>query len=101
MILGVAYSINDVPIRLTEERWEHILDHHLEFSYDDFELVLGAVEYPEFILPGYGRALVAVVVLGRARYLHVIYKEVRKDDGFIITAGIRPKMDKRKVLWRR
>jgi len=30
MILGIADSVNGVPIRLTDERWEHILDSHPE-----------------------------------------------------------------------
>ena len=65
------------------------------------DLVLDAVEDPEYILPGYGGTLVAVVVLGKAGYLHVVYREVRKEDGFIVTAGIRPKMNKKNIIWRR
>src|SRR6267378_2611821 len=30
MILGIADAVNGVPIRLTDERWEHILDSHPE-----------------------------------------------------------------------
>ena len=29
MILGTAESVNGVPIRLTDERWEHTLIHGL------------------------------------------------------------------------
>lgn len=101
MILATVYSINGVPIRLTEERWEHILDGHAEFSYNDTDTILDAVENPEYILPGYGGTLVAVLVLGKGSYLHVIYKEVSASDGFIVTAGIRPSMNKKKILWRR
>ncbi len=35
MILGTSLSVKGVPIRLTEERWEHILDNHAEFSFSD------------------------------------------------------------------
>lgn len=101
MILAVVVSINGVPVRLTDERWDHILDGHPELSPGDMDLVLDAVEDPEYILPGYGGTLVAVLVLGKSSYLHVVYKEVTKDDGFIVTAGIRPRMNKKKVLWRR
>ena len=48
-----------VPIRLTEERWEHILDHHAEFSYSDYSLVLEAIENPEYILMGRNASLIA------------------------------------------
>ncbi len=47
-----------VPIRLTEERWEHILDHHAEFSYSDYSLVLEAIENPEYILMGRNASLI-------------------------------------------
>ena len=101
MILETVYSINGVPIRLTDERWEHILESHPELSYSDMDTVLDAVKDPEYILPGYGGTLVAVVVLGKASFLHAVYKEVHKDDGFIVTAGIRPRMNKKKILWQR
>ena len=49
MILGIADSVNGVPIRLTDERWEHILDSHPELaSYR--ETILDAVENPDYIL---------------------------------------------------
>ena len=101
MVLGIAYSINGVPVRLTEERWEHTLDRHAEFSYNDFDMVLEAVEEPEYILRGYGGTKLAVVVLGRGGYLHVVYRELNVNDGFIITAGIRASMDRKKIIWRR
>jgi hypothetical protein len=101
MILATVNSINNVPIRLTEERWEHILDGHEEFSYNEMDTILDAVENPEYILQGYQGTLVAVIVLGKSGYLHVVYKEVSASDGFIITAGIRPSMNKKKILWRR
>ncbi len=101
MILDTAVSINGVTIRLTEERWEHILDRHEEFAYSDLNTILDAVEDPEYILQGYKGTLVAVVVLGRSGYLHVVYKEVNAGDGFVVTAGIRPSMDKKRILWRK
>ena len=101
MILATVFSINNVPIRLTEERFEHILKSHAELSYSDLDMILEAVENPEYILTGYGRTLVAVALLGKANYLHVVYKELSREDGFIITAGIRPAMSKKRIIWRR
>jgi hypothetical protein len=101
MILAIVDSINGVPIRLTEARWEHILTNHLELSDSDMDLILDAVQHPEYILSGYRGSMIAVAILGRSRYLHVVYREVNRDDGFIITAGIRPKMRKENILWRR
>jgi len=101
VILDIRYSVNRVPIRLTEERWEHILLNHQEFSYHDKELILDAIERPKYILSGRAGSLVAVVALGKAAFLHVYYKERRhRGDGFIITARIRPKINKRLIIWR-
>jgi len=52
MIPARLYSVDDVPIFLTDERWEHILDGHLELSQSDMDIVLNAVEGPEYILRG-------------------------------------------------
>ena len=51
MILDIVKSIDDVPIRLTDERWEHILDEHSNMS-GFYEQILSAVSYPEFITRG-------------------------------------------------
>lgn len=51
MILGIADSVNGVPIRLTEERWEHILDRKPNMA-SFTETVLDAVGDPEYILRG-------------------------------------------------
>jgi len=100
MILGIAESINGVPIRLTEERWEHILDSHPELaSYR--ETILDAVANPDYILASRRGALAAVVVLGRKAFLHVFYVEKSRRDGFIISAWMREKMDKTKIVWRK
>src|SRR6266478_2189574 len=100
MILGIAHSINAVPIRLTAERWEHILDSHPELgSYR--ETILDAIENPDYILASRRGALGAVVVLGRKAFLHVFYVEKSRRDGFIISALVEEKMNKAKILWRK
>jgi hypothetical protein len=100
MILGFAESINGVPIRLTEERWEHILDSHPELaSYRD--TILDAVENPDYILASRRGALAAVVVLGRKAFLHVFYVEKSRRDGFIISAWIKERIEKTQIVWRK
>jgi hypothetical protein len=49
MILGIADSVNGVAIRLTHERWEHILDSHPELA-SLRETLLDAIENPDYIL---------------------------------------------------
>jgi len=93
-----VYSVNEVPIRLTKERWEHIVSNkpYMETYY---ERVLDAVEHLTWVLQGYAGALVAILTLARQKYLHVIYRETSQTDGFIITAFIARKVNKRAIVW--
>ncbi len=100
MILGIADSVNGVPIRLTDERWEHILYRRPEMA-SFIETVLDGVEDPEYILRGYKGTLIAVVHLGERSYLNVVYRELSQADGFIVTARIERHLDESKIIWRR
>jgi hypothetical protein len=93
-------SVNSVPIRLPAERWFHIVENHDEVA-GFYDAVLETVAEPDIIIPGYRGSLVAVRSYGRRRYLCVIYREVAVDDGFIITAYFSPKVNRKKVLWKR
>ena len=100
MILGIVDSVNGVPIRLTDERWEHILDSHPELA-SFRETILDAVENPDYILASRRGVLAAVVVLGRKAFLHVFYVEKGRRDGFILSAYLEEEMDKAKIVWRK
>ena len=93
-----VYSVNGVPIRLTQERWEHIV-RNKPYMETYYERVLDAVERPTWILQGYAGALAAVLTLGKQGYLHVVYRELDRNDGFIITAFIARKVNKRAIIW--
>jgi glyoxylase-like metal-dependent hydrolase (beta-lactamase superfamily II) len=99
MVLDTAYSVNDVPIHLTEERWDHITDRrpYMTSYYDE---TLDAVERPTWVLPGHRGGLIAVRNIGRFKYLHVVYREVSLEDGFIVTAYVARKVNKRRAIWR-
>jgi hypothetical protein len=98
--MEIAYSINGVPIRLTDERWEHIVSNKPYMdAYED--TILEAVEQPLVVLRGYAGALIAVRSLARHRYLHVVYKEVNQEDGFIVTAYVSRKYNRNQVIWPR
>lgn len=100
MILGIVDSVNGVPIRLTNERWEHILDSHPELaSYRD--TLLDAIENPDYILASRRGALAAVVVMGRKAFLNVFYIEKSRRDGFILSARVTDRMDRAKIVWRK
>ena len=73
--MDIAYSINDIPIRLTRERWFHITENHDDLAgyYDD---VLHAIEDPDMIIQGYGGAHIAMKGMGKKRYLGVITRNL-------------------------
>ena len=57
--MEVAYSVNSVAIRLSYERWYHIVEAHDELaSY--FHEVLDTIERPDFVTRGNKGALKAV-----------------------------------------
>ncbi len=50
-MINIAKSVNNIPIRLTNERWRHIVENHNEMASRYFE-VLEAIAFPEYILEG-------------------------------------------------
>src|SRR5947209_8477316 len=96
--MDVVQSVNGVPIRLTDERWNHIVNNRDDLAgyYDD---CLKVVESPDVVLAGSGGSLKAVKAYGRNRYLVVVYRELSSDDGFIITAYFVRNIRRRKVRW--
>jgi hypothetical protein len=94
-------SKNGVLIRLPEERWIHIVENHddLAGNMDD---VLDAVENPDFIIAGYNEALNALKKVKPGKFLAVVYKEIEKKDGFIITTYFSRKiqLNREVILWK-
>jgi len=97
---NIAYSVNDVPIRLTYERWFHITEHHDDLASYYFE-VLEAIENPEFVMKGDKGSLKATKNMGKRKWLVVIYRELSKEDGFVITAYFLDEKPKGGVIWKR
>lgn len=99
--MDIAISKNNVPIRLTKERWIHIIEAHDDLAghYDD---VLDTIENPNYILKGYKDALIALKRTGK-KFLAVVYKELGKEDGFVITAYFttKIKLEKEVILWQK
>jgi len=98
--MDIAFSIEGVPVRLTTERWFHIVENHDELAgyYDN---VLETIEQPQWILRGHNGAFVAVQNYGHRRYLSVIDRQVSADDGFVITAYFTTDLDREKIVWKR
>jgi len=96
-------SKNGVPIRLTDERWIHIIEEHSEMAGYYFE-VLETVQEPGAIYEGKAEELVAAKKIDPRKYLIVVYKEVSQEDGFIITAFLTTRIrqiERRRKLWPR
>jgi hypothetical protein len=97
--MDIAHSVNGVPIRLNYERWYHIVENHDEMaSY--YHEVMVAIESPGFVVRGNGGALKAARNLGKRKWLVVIYRELARNDGFVITAYFLESKPKGKIVWR-
>ena len=98
--MEVVYSKQKVPIRLTAERWTHIVENHDDLAgYRD--TVLETLERPDVLAQGKNGELLALKAL-EGRTLVVVYREVSRSDGFVITAFFTTQPErirKRGILW--
>ncbi|MCL4861749.1 MAG: hypothetical protein KJZ93_20190 [Caldilineaceae bacterium] len=96
----IAQSKNSIPIRLTDERWDHIVDEHGELA-DQRDDVLETVQNPQRVLAGQGGELLAVREVLPGKLLVVVYREFI-EDGFVITAFLTRRirqLERRTQLW--
>ncbi len=110
-IVAVVVSVDSVPLRLTEERWRHILEYHDELAALLDKILLTVAE-PDMVF-GSPRDIEENFVAikrftelarhGIADHLAVHYKEVSDEDGFILTVFpiSAKRMRRRYNLWRR
>jgi hypothetical protein len=101
--MDVVKSKNGVPIRLTEERWFHITEEHSEMAGYYFE-VLEAVEEPEAVYEGRAGECIAAREVEKGKYIVVVYRELGRVDGFVITAFLtrrRKQLERRRKIWQR
>ncbi len=100
-MIPTASSRNGVPIRLTDERWTHIIEEHGEVATLRQEVLL-AVSDAERVLRGTAAELLAVRILSSDAAIVTVYRETSPDDGLIITAFITRRLgslDRREQLW--
>jgi hypothetical protein len=98
-----ALSVNGVTIRLTGERWFHIVEHHDDLAghYHD---VLETVGQPDAVYDGDAGELLAISSRFGSRALVVLYRELSPTDGFVITAFFTTRMrqiERRRQVWTR
>ena len=96
----IVRSKGGVSLRLTDERWTHIVEEHSEMAGLRLD-VLETVADPSVILEGNYGAFMAIREIAGGKYLVVIYKET-SDDGFVITAFMTRRqrfLASRKRIW--
>jgi len=103
--MSFAVSVNGVRVRLTDERWQHIVNGHPEMASERAR-VLQSLEEPDLIQSGDFGELLAIRIwpataLGE-KYMVVAYREVDQADGFVLTAYLtRRPSQSRSVIWKR
>lgn len=101
---NITYSVKNIPIRLTDERWTHIVENHDDMAGYYFE-VLEAVANPIWIFKGDKDELWAVKLISEKKGMFVIYRESKEqNNGFIIAAFFTTKIQKllrRKIIWQK
>ena len=100
-----AISHDGVPVRLTDERWAHIVRRHPEMGPLRAEAV-ETIERPDLVQAGEAGTLLAIRWLATtpltAKFCVVVYRETSRDDGFVLTAYLtRRPSTTRSVLWKR
>jgi hypothetical protein len=98
--MEIARSVRGVPIRLTYERWYHIIENHDDLASCFYD-VLETIQQPDFVIRGNKGSLKAARNVGERKWLVVIYKELSKRDGFVITAYFLDAKPKGKIIWQR
>ncbi len=99
--MKIVKSKIGIPIRLTEERWQHIIKGHPELKNYQNE-VLKTVAQPDEIYEGAQGELLAVRKITENKFLVVVYREINPEDGFIITAFLtskKKKLERRHKIW--
>lgn len=100
----IVRSRRGVPIRLTDERWGHLISRHPEMS-SQIERVLQTITEPEMIQQGdFGEQLAVRFYTSTpltSKYLIVAFRELSADDGFILTAYFaRRPSSTRTIIWK-
>ncbi|MEX0612369.1 MAG: hypothetical protein WD738_20340 [Pirellulales bacterium] len=97
----IVVSRNGVPIRLTDERWQHKMEEHAELAGLRQE-VLKAITNGERVLSGSAGELMAVRMIEPGKALVVVYREMNADDEFVITAFLTRRLrslERRAQIW--
>ncbi|MEK7477045.1 MAG: hypothetical protein AAB152_15580 [Candidatus Coatesbacteria bacterium] len=103
--MTIVRSVGGVPIRFTEERLHHVERRHPEMAGEQAR-ILETLAQPDFVQEGDASTLVALRHYPKTplaeKHCAVVYKEVSKTDGFVVTAYFtRRASTLRRVVWKR
>src|SRR3989338_9302619 len=97
----VVHSKNNIAIRITQERWEHIERRHPEMAGQK-EKVVETVSNPDLIQMGDFGELLAIKLFPKTpltkKHLVVAYKEMQNQDGFVLTTYFTSSPSKRRQI---
>jgi hypothetical protein len=104
--MEIAVSRNGMPIRISDERWTHVVEAH-DYMAGNMELVIETIEDPNAMVVGGKGELIALryyetTVLSE-KYVVAVYREF-SDDGFLITAFMPSLPDtilRKGILWQK
>ncbi|WP_111670027.1 hypothetical protein [Algoriphagus litoralis] len=103
--MRIVYSFDKIPIRIPTERWEHVILGHPEMI--DFEIeVFETLSNPDVVFEGNNLEKIAVkdYLINLGKIIVVVYKELNKEDGFLVTSFLTSKMsrlEKKKMIWKK
>jgi len=105
-MIGTVISKNGKELRLTAERWSHIVEAH-DYMAGNQDLVFETLENPDYIVGGGQGEFIALKHYKKTsiseKDVVVIYKEKEKE-GFVITAFMTSepgRIIKKGVIWRK
>ncbi len=105
-MIGAVISKNGCDIRLSAERWSHIVEAH-DYMAGNQDLVFETIENPDCIIQGEKNELITIRHYQKTsiseKHVVVVYKE-ESSNGFIITAFMTSKPEKiikRGILWKK
>jgi hypothetical protein len=100
----VVDSVNGVPIRITQERLDHIISRHPEMKGHS-DAIKNAISGPDFVQTGDFGELLSIKKMPPdlpAKYVVAVYREINHADGFLITAYFtRKPAEWRTTIWKR
>jgi len=105
-MIGSVILKNGKEIRLSEERWYHIVESH-DYMAGNQDIIFETLESPDVIAKGEKGELIALKYYAKTsiseKHAVVIYKE-QEENGFVITAFMTSKPEsiiQKGVVWKK